>query len=106
MSETVHYVFGPNEAPPKVDVVSVDLWYPRIEGNCHTVEVGLCDVRAADDIRLTYDFERDGWTISQKSGVEHDGWFEWDGAWVEVAFIKAWQLARPKRKKENPPSTA
>jgi hypothetical protein len=69
----------------------LDLWYPRTEGHPTHVEVGLVDVRAADSIRISYDFERDGWKIEQAST------FEWaaddkvcDPDWQEVAFIQAW----------------
>ena len=69
-----------------------DLWYPRNEGAAiDEVIVGLMDVRAADDIRITYDFERDGWVIWQASR------FAWniddpvcDPDWQEVAFVQAW----------------
>lgn len=58
--------------------------------------VSLEHVRAADDIRISYDFERDGWVIEQASV------FEWsedltmndddecDPCWAEVAFVGAW----------------
>lgn len=49
------------------------------------------DLRAADDIRIEYDFGRDGWVIKQAQV------FEWeiddeicDPQWKEVAFIEAW----------------
>lgn len=72
-------------------VLDIELWYPRIE-NIDTIEIGLVDVRAADSIRIRYDFERDGYAILQASV------FEWpvddkvcDADWQEVAFIPAWQ---------------
>jgi hypothetical protein len=80
------------------DVLSVYLWYPRDEeSRIKTIEVGLVDVRAADDIRISYDFARDGYVIKQA------GKFEWDDAdeefdrdWQEVAFIKAWARKQAK----------
>lgn len=73
------------------DLVTVELSYPRQEGNADTVEVEIECVRAADSIRITYDFERDGYVILQ-AGV-----FEWeaddkeqDEEWREVAFVQAW----------------
>jgi hypothetical protein len=49
------------------------------------------DVRAADDILIEYDFERDGYVIKQASK------FVWDADdpvcdqdWQEVAFVQAW----------------
>ena len=80
----------------------IDLWYPRIEGNPAFVEVGLMDVRAADSIRVSYDFERDGWKVEQAST------FEWDvndkvcdPDWKEVAFIQAWARERPEQEPEG-----
>lgn len=69
----------------------IDLWYPCVDGNPVFIEVGLMAVRAADSIRISYDFDRDGWKIEQAST------FEWecddkvcDPDWQEVAFVRAW----------------
>lgn len=79
------------------DVFEVDLMYPRCDGACKEIEVGLCDVRASDSIRISFDFDRNGWVVKQAST------FEWsmedtesDMDWQEVAFIDAWG-----RKKEG-----
>lgn len=64
------------------EIVMVELYYPRNEGNEKAVEVGLVDVRAADSIRVRYDFDRDGWVILQDSTKGED--------WQEVAFVEAW----------------
>lgn len=45
--------------------VEIELWYPRIEDNIKSIQISLGDVRAADNIRIQYDFERDGWSIQQ-----------------------------------------
>jgi len=74
------------------DTACVDLWYPRNDASqVKYVQIGLIDVRAADDIRVSYDFDRDGWKIEQASV------FQWevddelrDPCWKEVAFIQAW----------------
>jgi hypothetical protein len=73
------------------DTFYVDLMYPRGDGNPKYIDIALCEVRAADGIRISYDFERDGWSIEQAST------FEWsaddkvcDPDWQEVAFVKAW----------------
>lgn len=73
----------------------IDLWYPGIDSNPLFVEIGLMHVRAADSIRISYDFERDGWKIEQAST------FEWEAAdevcdpdWQEVAFVQAWARER------------
>lgn len=78
------------------ETLKVELFYPRNSGPTH-VEVGLVDVRAADDIRIHYDHERDGWVIEQASIFEWDVGDEvCDQGWTEVAFIKAWALADSK----------
>lgn len=82
------------------ETISVDLCYPRMDDErVRAIEVGLSDVRAADQIRITYDFERDGWKIEQASI------FEWevddavcDRGWKEVAFIPAWSQEDPAKR--------
>lgn len=74
------------------DTVYINIEYPRVENSKRKrVNVGLEDVRAADDILIEYDFDRDGYVIKQASK------FEWDiddlvcdPDWQEVAFIQAW----------------
>ena len=90
-----------NEARIRGRVVHLDLWFPTVGDNPDTVELGLMDVRAADAIRIRYDFERDGWAILQAST------FRWeaddpvcDEGWQEVAFIEAWAL--DDRTREGP----
>lgn len=84
-----------NDYNPIVEIedrtVFVSLCYPRIDENAHTVEIGLDDVRAADSIRVLYDFDRDGWVIQQASKFSWAvGDDEMDQDFQEVAFIKAW----------------
>ncbi len=84
-------VIGTARAHP--DGVHVDLWYPRNEGATQAIVVGLCDVRAADSVRVSYDFERDGWVIQQaKKSSWEPGDTVCDPQWTEVAFIQAWAL--------------
>lgn len=73
------------------NTLSVELFYPRSEDHIDKLRIGLCDVRAADDILIEYDFERDGWSVKQASI------FQWDvndkvcdPDWQEVAFVPAW----------------
>lgn len=87
----------------KWDVLEVDsdtqeiaLWYPRLEENVKYIEVTLSDVRAADGIRVHYDFDRDGWVIEQASTFSWDADDEkCDPDWQEVAFIQAWAREKP-----------
>ncbi|MFA5057415.1 MAG: hypothetical protein WC485_04835 [Opitutaceae bacterium] len=79
------------------DTAAVALFYPSVNP-IRYLRVELADVRAADDIRISYDYDRDGWRIEQASR------FEWPGDdpvcdpdWQEVAFVKAWarEAVRP-----------
>jgi hypothetical protein len=62
------------------DKLYVDFWYPR-EGfdGPTTIQIELMDVRAADDLLIRYDFDRDGYTIARGDAPE-----------IEVAFIRSW----------------
>lgn len=82
-------------------VVHVEIEYPRNQ-LVDTVEVGLCDVRAADNIRVKYDFERDGWVILQPRAyhpkIEDDS-YDYAEEWIESAFCQAWQYELDEEKK-------
>jgi hypothetical protein len=71
---------------------TIDWMYPEIydRDKQSTLRIGLCHTRAADDIRIKYDSERDGWIIEQASIFEHDTDKNYDPDWKEVAFVKAW----------------
>ena len=88
------------QAKTRGDTSTIDLWYPRIAPVQH-IEVGLMDVRAADNIRITYDFERDGYSIQQARR------FAWSGDdpvcdpdWQEVAFVQAWARAETDEERD------
>lgn len=75
------------------DTACLDIWYPE-QRDVKFVEIGLMAVRATDSIRISYDFDRDGWKIEQASK------FSWscdddlcDRDWQEVSFIQAWGRA-------------
>lgn len=94
---------GPDDSPLKQileyakqygDALHIYIWYPRTDNPIKAIQVGLMDVRAADDIRIEYDFERDGWVISQAQVFEWDVDERVDPEWKEVAFIKAWASER------------
>ena len=71
--------------------IHLDLWHPLEPGCPSEVEVGLVDEsRAADSIRLSYDFERDGWRILQASRFPGPVDATHGDDWAEVAFVKAW----------------
>lgn len=103
MSETSQLILS--DARQYGDELNLNLWYPRNDDS--TVKafvIGLVDVRSADGIRVSYDFDRDGWKIEQASK------FQWDADdkvcdpdWQEVAFVQAWAreeaIALPFRKR-------
>ena len=75
------------------DTLQSDLWYPGgaarrdMEAEPTYVRIGLYHVRAADDVRISYDFDRDGWKVEQDKRAHLDGI---DEEWTEVAFVEAW----------------
>lgn len=78
------------------DEVTVELQYPERDGNLsrEAVVVSLLDVRSADDLKLRFDFERDGWaiTMDRTREVEADGLVQTEVVVQdeEVAFVPAW----------------
>lgn len=73
--------------------VTAELWYPRSGGpkSVDSVRVILMDTRGANDLVIRYDFDRDGYSISQPTIHEwHDGDDPSDEGLVEVAFVPAW----------------
>jgi hypothetical protein len=78
----------------KGDTLYVTLWYPRTDDEPNKIDIGLMDVRAADDLLIEYDFGRDGYSIKQASTFEWDDENDPNGLcdpdWQEVAFIQAW----------------
>jgi hypothetical protein len=83
-----------DETEVRGDTLVARLSYPR-DSKVRYVEVELEDIRAADSLRISYDFQRDGWIIEQAST------FSWpaddpqcDPDWQEVAFVRAWGRER------------
>mgnify|MGYP003421207567 CR=1 FL=1 len=90
MSKILPYIEVGLSESQAAETLIAELWYPRTRP-MKFVEVGLCDIRAADNIRVSYDFERDGWKIEQASNFSRSAEDqERDEDWAEVAFIKAW----------------
>jgi hypothetical protein len=76
------------------DTITTEFLYPR-SNQIKFIEVGLCDVRATDNIRISYDFDRDGWKIEQSYINEIDKGSYIDAAtniWEETAFLPSWNL--------------
>ena len=74
------------------DSLNLNLWYPGLDTNpIKRIQIGLMDVRSSDDIRVSYDYARNGWLIEQPSKSEWDSSDAvCDQCWVEVAFCEAW----------------
>lgn len=74
--------------------MNINFSYPRFEPNINEIEVGLSDVRASDGIKITYDFDRDGYVIMQPyfEEVQRDGYTEEVTHWQEVGFFGSWAL--------------
>lgn len=69
----------------------IDWLYPDINSKDRAhLYLGLTHVRAADDIRISYDGIRDGWMIEQASRFSWENDKACDPDWKEVAFIQAW----------------
>lgn len=78
---------------PTLNVISAELEYPRIAGKKNAVRVGMMDVRAADDMLIVFDFDRNGWSIMRDINAEDKD----DGSHVmtlarnvEVCFLPAY----------------
>lgn len=78
------------------DVLNIEIMYPMVEGNViNTLDINQSSVRASDGIRVTYDYDRDGWIISQASRWSWADSEEYDSLdnpedYQEVAFIQSW----------------
>jgi len=77
------------------DTMCVELMYPGLSGRPEFVEVGLTHVRAADSIRISYDFGRDGWKVEQAQVFAWvEGMDPGNYEWKEVGFFEAWASQR------------
>lgn len=74
----------------KKETIRIDLEYPRLENRPDKILISLMDVRAADSIEVSYDFDRDGWVIKMDKTKDMDGYMETLEEKQEVAFIPAW----------------
>lgn len=87
---TVEEVKPLAETRIKGNTIYAEIWYPRSEPVKY-VDIDLIDIRASAGIRVSYDFERDGWRIERPTV------FKWecsdpvcDPKFVEVAFVNSW----------------
>jgi hypothetical protein len=59
--------------------------YPNRGEEKTYLNISLCDVRVADYIRISFDFDRDGWVIEQSYDSLDEETCE--PPWIEVAFL-------------------
>ena len=86
------------------DTTEFTFFYPRCN-QVRFLEVDISDVRASDGVRVSYDFERDGYVIEQPCA---NYWFEGDEMipsgdkreWKEVGFFQSWALEEENNAKE------
>lgn len=76
----------------------VDLFYPR-NNPTQRLKLMLMDVRAANDIEVGYDFDRDGWVIFSdlENPANPTNLDEHTPELKEVAFIPAWPAPEGER---------
>lgn len=70
----------------------IELKYPLLN-KIKFVEIDQMSVRASDGIRVTYDYDRDGWSIQQPKRLIGDiGASHVDYKWTEVYFAQSWAI--------------
>ena len=92
----------PNDDHYHKTTIGVDLWYPRVSARYDKIQITLMDVRAANNITIMYDFDRDGWVVLSDCIDPDDKELDMDTdktPWdlKEVAFIPAW----PQKGEQN-----
>ena len=84
------------------DTIQVDLAYSNVEPKkkIQYVGVGISHVRASDGIRISYDYERDGYVIEQPYTIEVDkgSFIDCEQHWKETAFVESWGLENLNKK--------
>lgn len=74
------------------NTLNIKLPSPRPNKNKH-VELDLWHNKVSDGIRISYDFEREGWVIKQPYSLT-------DAEWREVGFFKSWGILIPEERPE------
>lgn len=79
--------------------IEAHLEYPRSPNKPDAIEISLWDVRAADNITIKYDFDRDGWTVhmDRRDQLDDIHLSEIVEPLAEVAFIPAWLGPKERR---------
>jgi len=85
------------------DTILIEPTYPNIS-TCGVkfIEVNQESVRASDGIRLTYDYDRDGWSIMQPTKLCWSGDDAvCDMGWTETAFVQSWHFRDKQQEHED-----
>ncbi len=70
----------------------VTLHYPRVEGHADRIIIELEDVRGADDLEVSFDFDRDGWVLRMDFSEDKGDRMDVIEERVEVGFLPAWNV--------------
>ena len=76
------------------NTIVAEFLYPR-NNQIKFIEVGMCDVRTTDNIRISFDFERSGWKIEQSyiNEIQMKDYIDASqNIWEEVGFFPNWNL--------------
>ena len=65
------------------NILDVCLMYPT-QNEINMIELDVCAVRVTNPVRITYDFERNGWSILQQTSFDED---IGESQWSEKAFL-------------------
>lgn len=94
MSQSPCIMIGEDEAELDDDgSLGISLWYPDFHAPMQQqpkVRIELYHTRAADDITIFYDGDRDGWAVLMDKTVQHETHMECIEKDAEVVFIPAW----------------
>ena len=69
---------GLDEYEKDGDLGRLTIFYPNVEGNTQEVDIDFMDVRVIYGIRVSFDFDRNGWVIKQHVDYSMDEWEETD----------------------------
>ena len=80
----------------------ISISYPEIyKPDRTTVELDICHVRAAENIRVSYESDRDGWVIERPDMPNYNAETADEMPWIEVAFVQSW-IYEDENSENNP----
>jgi len=94
------YWVGHEETSKYGNELHVDLWGPDLpSSDVKKFVLGFMDAKFVNDIRISYDTERNGWKIEQDSRDEDH--VDLEPEWKEVSFIGTKSHDKPKNKEDS-----